>query len=218
MTTTQMIQAFGVGYDIVNLEGPGYENEEILVLLNQAQSIEVLKELGSGRLVHITNLIENELGTLTAPAHNYTTSLLFTPAEEYIGYISSKTKVTRATYKPITVAAWVENILIDKIMSGKYITNPLSRPILLQPRVYEDEDRTLTLLIDQHTTVAGFEDFYLEYMRKPVDIATGVNCEVNEILHDRIVKTAIDLAKKIFNPNEAATSIQANELMNRPEV
>lgn len=213
-----MIQAFGVGYDIVNLEGPGYEDEEILVLLNQAQSIEVFKEAGIGRLTHITNLIENEAGLLVAAPHSYATSYGYTPTEEYIGYISSKTKVTRATFKPITVAAWVENILIPKALSGKYITNVINRPILLHPVVYEDEDRTLTVLIDQHTTVAGVSDFYLEYLRKPADIAVGVDSVVNEILHDRIVKTAIDLAKKIFNPNEAATSVQVGELMNKSEL
>lgn len=217
MTSAEMIQVFGVGYDIVNLEGPGYEDEEILVLLNQAQSIEVLKEVSLRRWTNITNIIENEEGLLVAAPHSYGTSYSYTPTEDYIGYISSKTKVTRATYKPITIAGWISNKLITKEASGRYITNAINRPIILEPVVYEDEDQTLTVLIDQHTTVAGVADFYLEYVRKPIDIETAVDCEVNEILHDRIVQTAIDLAKNVQNPNEAATSIQAGKLIDRPQ-
>ena len=218
MTSAEMIQVFEVGYDIVNLEGPGYEDTEILVLLNQAQSIEVFKEIGLKRWTNITNIIENEEGVLVVAPHSYDTCYSFTPDEDYIGYISSKTKVTRATYKPITVAGWISNKLIPKELSGRYITNALSRPIILEPVVYEDGDQLLTILIDQHTTVAGTADFYLEYIRKPVDITGAVDCEINEILHDRIVQTAIDLAKNVQNPNEAGASVQAGKLMDRPEV
>ena len=99
MTSAEMIQVFGVGYDIVNLEGPGYEDTEILVLLNQAQSIEVLKEVTLKRWTNISNIIENEEGTLVADPHSYSNSYSYTPTatEDYIGYVSSKTNVTRAT-------------------------------------------------------------------------------------------------------------------------
>ena len=216
MTTAQMLQAFKVDYDIVNLEGPGYEDTEILVLLNQAQSIEVLKEVALRKWTNISTLLVNEQGTL-APGLNYNYTKLFTPelALEYIGYVSSKTKVTRANYRIITPAEWVENIFITKESSGKYLTNTINAPILLQPRVFEDTVQKLTVIYDKNTTVAGANDFYLEYVRKPVDIETGVNCEVNDILHDRIVNTAVSLAKKVFNPNEAGGSVQADMMINK---
>ena len=218
MTTAEMISAFEVSYDIANLEGPPYEDPEILIALNKAQIIEVLNEVKIRRWTNITNIIENEAGLLVVSPHNYERSYSYTPAQTYIGYISSKTKVTRITYKPIAVAGWIENKPITKEQSGKYITNALNRPIILQPVVYEDEDNTLTVLIDQHTTVAGVADFYLEYVRLPVDITAGVSCEINEILHERIVQTAVDIAKNIINPNEAAASVQVGELINRPEL
>jgi len=214
MTTADMITAFEVNYDIVNLEGPGYEESEELVLLNQAQILEVLKEVEKRNWTVLSNLLVNEQGTLAAGL-NYNYTKLFTPAQEYIGYVSSKTKITRANYRPIAVAEWVENILIEKELSGKYLTNTLNFPILLQPRVFEDTLKKITVIYDKNTTVAGANDFYLEYVRRPVDIETGVNCEVNEIIHERIVNTAVNLAKKVFNPNESGGSVQTDMLINK---
>jgi hypothetical protein len=214
MTSTEMIQAFEVGYDIANLEGPGYEPEEILVLLNEAQTIEVLKEISVRRFTYISNLITNEDGALAAGLV-YDKTAIFTPTEEYIGYISSKTKITRATFKIVTPAQWVENILIQKELSGKYITNDLNRPILLQPRVYEDEDRTITLIYDSLTTLSAGDNFMLEYVRRPTDIEAAVDSEVNVIMHERIVNTAVNRAKKVFNPNESGGSVQTDVLIGK---
>lgn len=214
MTSTEMIRAFEIAYDIGNLESPGYEPEEILVLLNQAQIVELLKEVAAKRLTFITNLITNETGALAAGLA-YSRTAVYTPAatENYIAYLSSKTKVTRATFKSIAVAEWVENIEIRKELSGKYITNTLNRPILLQPHVYEDADRTITVIYDSLTTLFAGNNFYLEYLKKPVEIETAVDCELNEILHERIVNTAVNLAKKVFNPNEAGGSVQTDTLI-----
>lgn len=215
MTEVEMIQAFKVNYDIVNLEGPGYEDEEIYPLLNQAQTIEVFKEVSERRWTYISNLIVNEEGALAAGlSYNYTKT--YTPVAEYVGYISSKSKVTRANFKTVT-AEWVENIIIPKEISGKYLTNAINRPILLQPRVYEDALKTLTVIYDVNTTYGAGNNFYLEYVKKPVDIASGVNSEVNIVLHDRIVNTAVSLAKKVFNPNEAGGSVQADLLIDKVE-
>jgi hypothetical protein len=214
MTTAEMITAFEVNYDIVNLEGPGYEESEELVLLNQAQILEVMKEIEKRNWTILSNLLVNEQGTLAAGL-NYNYTKLFTPAQEYIGYISSKTKITRSTYRIITPAEWVENIYITKEVSGKYLTNTLNFQILLQPRVFEDTLKKITVIYDRHTTVAGANDFYLEYIRRPIDIETGVNCEVNEILHERIVNTAVNLAKKVFNPNESGGSVQTDMMINK---
>lgn len=214
MTTAEMIIAFNVNYDIVNLEGPGYEDEEILVLLNQSQSIEVLKEVSKRNWTVLSNLLVNEQGTLAAGL-NYNYTKLFTPAQEYIGYISSKSKVTRTNYRPITIAEWVENIPIEKELSGKYLSNTINQPILLQPRVFEDILKKITVIYDKNTTFAGANDFYLEYVRKTVDISAIQDCEVNKILHDRIVNTAVSLAKKVFNPSESGGSVQTDMMINK---
>ena len=214
MTSAEMIQAFEVGYDIVNLDGPGYEEDEIFVLLNQSQIIEVLKEIEIKRRTYISNLIVNESGTVAAGlSYNYTK--IYTPSEEYIGYISSKSRISRVNFKPIVIAEWVENIDIDKSVSGKYLTNTNNRPILLQPHIYEDSERTITIIYDVNTTFYDGVNFFLEYVKKPVLITDAVNCEINEILHERIVNTAVNLAKKVFNPNESGASVQTDMLINK---
>jgi len=216
MTSAQMIQAFKVGYDIVNLEGPGYEDTEIYVLLNQAQSIEVLKMVKTRQWTNISNIIVNENRTLSAgPLYQYTAT--FTPALDYIGYINSKTKITRTNFKVISSASWVDNIPIISELSGKYITNPNNRPILLNPRVYEESTQTLVVIYDSLTTLGSGKNFYLDYVRKPNDIGAGTDCEVNDILHDQIVNTAVTLAKKVFNPIESGNSAQTDMLLNKPE-
>ena len=211
MITAEMISAFKVGYDIVNLEGPGYIDTEILVMLNKAQVMVVLDKLKKAQLTHITNLVENEKGNLTA-GYDYNHTLIFTPAEEYIGYISSKVLASRATFKIITPAEWLDVELVHKARSGKYITNKLNTPILLVPKVLEEEDKTLVLIYDKFTTPTATDGFILEYIRKPVEITALVDCELNEILHEDVVGIAIKMAKKVFAPQEAAldTQIDAN--------
>jgi len=216
MTTAEMISAFKVNYDIVNLEGPGYEDDEILVLLNQAQVLEVQKEIQLKRLTWISNLIVNELGN-SAAGLSYTNTRTYTKtgSEEYIGYIGSKSKVVRATFKVINPADWVDNIPIRKDESGKYVNSTINRVILLNPRIYEDTHDTFTIIHDSLTTFSGASDVYLEYVKRPVAITSGVSSEVDLMLHERIVNTAVNLAKKVFNPNESGGSVQTDAMINK---
>lgn len=226
MTTAEMLNAFRVSYDIVNLEGPGYEDNEILILLNKAQSIEVMKEVAMRRWTYITNLIENETYSTSVPAwtpipyYRYVAPL----ADDYIGYVASKSLVTRSTFKSTIGAEWIDNIIIKKEQSGLYLTNTNNRVILLKPRVYEEGGHdvelggNISIIHDRNTVFTGVNDFYLEFVSIPEDIETGVDCQVNEILHERIVQTAVDLAKNVFNPQEAGNSKQVEQLMSNPEV
>ena len=92
----------------------------------------------------------------------------------------------------------------------------MNSPLLLQPRVYEDTLKKFTVIYDIYTAFATTNNFELEYVRKPVQISSGVSCELNLILHTRIVNTAVNLAKKVFNPNEAGNSAQVDALINKP--
>jgi hypothetical protein len=219
MTTSEMIYAFKIGYDIANLEGPGYEDEEIIRFLNQAQEIEVMKEVAVRRWTYISNLIQNEvLSTVPVATYNYISTVSPSEPEEYISYVSSRSKVTRNTFKSTSGDEWLGNILIQKEQSSKYVSSSLNHIILIVPRVYEDEDRTLTVIYDRHTTLDGTNDFSLDYVRRPSDIAAGVDSIVNEVLHERIVNTAVDIAKKVWNPQEAGVSQQTDQLMDKPEM
>jgi hypothetical protein len=219
MTTLEMIRNFRINYDIINLGGPGYEDEEVVILLNQAQSIEILKEVAIKRWTYITQLIVNEEGALAAKATYSNYVKTYTPVQAYIAYVSSMTNIIKAVIQP--TYQWVENILISKENAGKFITSTINLPILLKPRVFEDNEEgatSISVVYDVYTTVdPGATGFKLAYIRKPADIAVGVTLDVNPILHDRIITTAVDLAKKVINPNEAATSVQTNQLMNRQQ-
>ena len=217
MTSAEMITNFKIGYDIINLEVPGYEDSEILVFLNQAQIIELTKEISLRRWTFISNIIENTTYNTSVGTFQYTRVVTPT-ANDYIAYINSKSKITRATFKMIAVADWVDNIFIRKEDSGKYISNSNNYPILLNPRVFEEINGTIGVIYDRNTTFSGANDFVLEYVRRPVDITAGVDCEINTILHERIVNTAVDLAKKPFNPQEAVISQQADTIMTNPKI
>jgi len=218
MTSDEMIARFKVEYDIANLEGPQYKDNEILVLLNQAQVKVTMSEILIRRWTYISNIIENgSYSTGAGGTFNY--HRIVTPvADDYIGYVSSKSKVVRANYKIINPADWVDNIIIRKEDSGKYLSNSNSLPILINPRVYEDINGTIAIIHDRNTTFSGANDFMLEYVRRPVDIEALVNCEINQFLHEKIVNTAVDIGKKVFSPQEAGQSQQADMLLNKPEV
>lgn len=215
MTEAEMVDAFRIHYDIANLDGPEYEDNEIYPLLNNAQVIVVLDKLRKGELSHITNVIENETGNLAAGLA-FSNTRRFTPTEEYIGFISAKMKGTRTTFKATGSDVWMECELIHKSRSGKYLTNTLNVPILLKPKVYEDNDKTFIVIYDNYTAPLTTAGFLLEYVRKPEDIASGVDCELNEIVHEDIVSLAVNLAKQVFNPQEAAIDAGVDkEIKNR---
>jgi hypothetical protein len=223
MTSSEMIQNFKMHYDIVNLEGPGYEDEEILVFINQAQIIELMKEISIRRWTNITRLIQNEILSTVKPViwseFDYHTQV--TACTDYLAYISSRSKITRSTFKTTNGEEWVGNIFITKEQAPRYTNNRNNRVILIVPRVYEDIAEsgtytTLSILYDSNTTFSELGDFELEYIRKPVVITDVVDCEINEIMHERIVLAAVDLAKKVFNPQEAGLSQQADQLMHNP--
>lgn len=217
MTSAEMIEKFNILYDIKNLEGPGYEDDEILSLLNNSQVKEVLKEVSLRRWIYISNIIENT--TYSSGAGTFDYHRIITPvADDYIGYVSSKSKIVRATYKIINPANWVDNIIINKEDSGKYLTNSNNLPILINPVVYEDINGTIAIIHDRNTTFSGTNDFILEYVRRPVDITAIVDCELNIILHERIVNTAVDLAKEVFSPQDAGLSQQTDKLMDKPNI
>lgn len=214
MNSSAMIQAFRVGYDLANLEGPGYEDEEILILLNQSQTIVTLNEIKINRHNYISKLIINNLLTIIQ-GHPYSYSAQINPTRRVLKYISSKAKLKRVQFKPTNgiTFEWTDVDLIVKERSGSYITNTNSKPILLKPVVYEDTNSTLYMLYDRFTSFEVANNFYLEYICEPTLITKTVNCSIDDILHDEIVSKAVDLAKKIFNPQEAGASQQVEKLM-----
>jgi len=221
MTTSEVITAFKIGYDIANLEGPGYEEEEIIRFLNQAQTIEVMKEVSVRRWTYISNLIENTVFDTSGPlvsTYPYSFHLYLPLISQYLAYVSSASKITRSTFKPTSGEEWVNNIFIRKEQAMKYISSSLNHVILIVPRVYEEEDMSLSILYDRHTTFSGNEDFSLSYVKVPTPISLLDNSDVNEIMHERIVNTAVDLGKKVWNPQEAGVSQQTDQLMDKPEV
>lgn len=219
MTTAEMIQNFQMHYDIMNLEGPGYDDDEVLVFLNQAQDIEVMKEVALRRWTYITNLVKNDtLSSIDTAWSLYPYHRTVTPTEDYIGYIASKSLVTRTTFKPTSGNEWVGNIPIRKELLFKYISNTNNWVILLSPRVFEDEEGVISIIHDRHTAFSGVNDFSLAYVRKPDDITLVADCAVNFIMHERIVNTATTLAKKVFNPQESGLSSQTDQLIKKPEM
>ena len=178
MNTAEMIQAWKINYDIANLEGPGYEDEEILVFLNKAQSIEVLKEVAIRRWTYISNLVTNEILTIGLPMwadYSYVGYVSPTSPPDYIAYVSSRSKIRRTTFKTTSGFEWVGNILIRKEQSFKYVSSSLNHVILIVPRVFEDEARTLTIIYDRHTDFDAVDNFSLDYIHKPTDITTILN-------------------------------------------
>lgn len=220
MNTQTMITAFKIGYDIANLEGRGYEDEEILFFLNKAQIMEVMKEVVIRRWTYISNLIKTRILHTDTPLHSsnvFSRCVAINETSDYLTYISSKSKITRTRFKPTMGEEWVGNILIKKEQSGRYVTSSLNHVILIVPRVYEEEDKSITIIFDEHTTFSGRSDFQLEYIKIPEQITRTNDSEVNEILHERIVNTAVDLAKGVWSSQEAAMAQQADDIMKNPE-
>ena len=188
------------------------------MFLNDAQKIEMMKEVAIKRWTFISNLISNQILSTTNPAWSVYDHHKQVSPTSYVAYISSKSKITRVTFKPTTGAQWIENVLIRKEESGKYITNDLNRAIILRPVVYEEDEATISIIHDSNTSFSGTNDFILEFIHHPAQIEVALPVEINIVLHERIVNTAVDLAKKVFNPQESGLSQQTDKLMKNPEL
>lgn len=231
MTNQEMKQEFLILYDkVTNFDAPGYDDIEISIFLTKAQERIVLKAIRSLGNKYQEGFEETEIRrkdlselvrgvTLTVP------SLIQTNALPNGVFYDLPTDCQFAISEEVTTAS------ADKCKNGKRIRikptthdeyainvkNPFKKPSILRYVWRLDySDNKHELITDATFTV---DKYHLRYLKKltpiiigtdTVDGATGpLDCELNSILHKRIIDEAVKMATGVTDPEKyQITSIE----------
>jgi hypothetical protein len=222
MTSAEMKQEFLILYDkITNFSAPGYEDIEISILLTKAQERVFLKiynpsgnkykegfEETEGRRKDLNELIKGV--SITTPSSSQTnvlpngrfydlpTDCLFAISEEVTTVSADPCKNNkRVKIKPITHDEYSINV-----------RNPFKKPSI-DDYVWrlDYENRKHELITDGTFTVGSYHLRYIKNLNPIIIGANTVNgvagpldCELNSIIHNRIVDEAVKMAVGITDP------------------
>jgi hypothetical protein len=224
MDSLEMKQEFLILYDkVTNFDAPGYEDIEISIFLTKAQERVVLSlynplvnrvregfEETEARRKDLQELVKGV--TLTTPSTSQSNHLpngvFYTLPEDFLYAISEEVTLastdpcingTRLRVKPITHDFYSINL-----------ANPWKKPSVKNAVWRLDySDGKHELVTDGTYTIS---QYHLRYMKRltPIiigtDIVDGVagptNCELNTILHKRIIDEAVKIATGITNPEQ----------------
>jgi len=215
MTAAEMKASFLVQYDAAtSFSSPGWEDSELSSFLNLAQDRLVEELYISKNFANMSNIVRN-LGNLTLTAHPTITNAVYnslTGVTDYLYYVSSRTLVATRT-NPVVSNEYLSNDVIDILMAQKFFKTTLNKVLFKYPKVYFEnifdstaKGNSLVILYDNYTTTPTVAE--LVYVKYPVRIkieATTVPCELNLMLHAKIVEYAVQEALKATKLSKITT-------------
>jgi hypothetical protein len=224
MTAQEMEQEFLILYDkITNFDAPGYEPLEISIFLTKAQERIILREIRAEGNKYQEGFEETEIRrkdlnelvkgiTITIPAaiqlNTLPNGVFYDLPEDFLYAISEEITTSseddckngvRLLVKPTTHDEYAINV-----------KNPFKKPSILRYAWRIDySDKQHELITDATFSVA---EYHLRYLKTLVPIIIGadtvdgaagpLDCELNPILHKRIVDEAVRIATGITDPEK----------------
>lgn len=210
-----MIEYFKIYWDkVANLAAPGYQDAEILILLNNSQD-DFIKERAFGEGFRPPAFEDNQKRVsdlddilLTDPITNFVavvywancTSVLLTGAgdltETFLYYIGSRSQVTRT--EPAITTGWVDNRYIKHEDIDRFVATGFNVPWYENP-VCWIAGNYLLIMHDSFTTGFGdaTHDVSITYLRQPTAITALADCMLAPHTHQEIVHMAVYTAIKI---------------------
>lgn len=219
MTSLEMQERFLILYDkITNFDAPGYEDEEISILLTKAQERVFLSyynikgnrflegfELTEARRKELNNLVTNLDFSISVNQNGVLPNGVFYDIPENCLFVISE-EVTfnsdnpcfnglRARVKPMTHDQYSINI-----------KNPFKKPSV--DFVWRlDFENKHEIILPQNVTISKYQ---VRYLRRLNPIITGnfeiegqqgpLNCELDRILHERVIDEAVKIATAVTEP------------------
>ena len=216
MTATEMHYQFEVLYGQVDNYGGGrFQSHEIQTFLNRAQEIIVesgySKENKSDtRFFESNEKARRELNELISDA-NYTAGQFNTGssalhdnavfAEMDANFLYSLKEDCTVSYTDCNNETATKNAKVKPVKHDSYmmdIDNPFKKPgkeVIWRMDFHGDNTGTIMheLISDSDTTITNY---HIRYIKRPqkIVIITNIPCELNESLHNEIVKIAVSLA------------------------
>lgn len=219
-----MKQEFLILYDkITNFDAPGYEDVEISVFLTKAQERVVLSHIRSLGNKYQEGFEESEIRrkelnelvrgvTITTPSATQTNSLpngvFYDLPDDFLFAISEEITTASTDSCKNGVRLMVKPTTHDELVINT--RNPFKKPSILRYAWRVDySDGKHELITDASFSVAEYHLRYLKTLRpivigaNTVDGAAGpLDCELNNILHKRIIDEAVKIATGITDPEK----------------
>jgi hypothetical protein len=204
MTTQQLILAFKFGMDKFDSKGlPNFEDDEILLLLNQAQLNFVKQRYGSNnskkmgfeeiqkRTEDLKNLVRNAILIPNANiAENISVNAQFVDLpSDYLVAVQERCKIT---YNDCTGKPTQDECFVKVIQHNDYntnINNPYSGPNTGKILRLMENGR-IELIHSSDTTI---NEYRLRYIKYPNDITLDNTSELSPETHQEIVNEAIKI-------------------------
>jgi len=114
---------------------------------------------------------------------------------DYLYYIRSDSRITRAAMPVISSPSTVPNKIINYNEVESFTTNSFNKPIIRKPGVIFEANNKIIVFVDRFTTLTAI---VLTYLRTPIQIGLGGSndCELAEYLHEEIVQQAVEIFRR----------------------
>lgn len=218
MTSAEMLILLRERYNLSSNSNAGKQDDELYLLLNTAIDIFVNRVFSGNNENSISfeqdNKRKNDLRTLIKNSQDLTPGNDFEPMSN--GKSFSLPNDYRFIIKVFAKLGndWYPCDTIENEEINKFIKTPLNKPIIDTPKVIMNDNGGITLLFDSDLSLNSTK-CRIKYLKNPVKIASGVNCDLPEHTHVAIVELAnMIIIEGIENINRFQTS---NEIFKRAE-
>ncbi len=199
-----MLQAFKFGLDkFASLGLPNFQNEEIYLILNQAQERFIKQRYGTTnvkkfgfesiqkRTEDLKNVVKNANLTPSATSSDNISNLaqFVTLPDDYWISVFERAKIQylNCTGQLTTDTCWIKEDTHENY--NFIIDNPYERP---------NKDKVVKLMAQGkaeliHSSDVTLLEYNLRYIRKPLDISDTQDCELSEFIHQEIVNLGITI-------------------------
>ena len=220
MTVDQMIESFLIYYDrITSFSAPGYETDEILLFLNNAQN-DFIKDRMFGQNFQPPAFEDNQrrvadLRTLVvAPTDLVYTSVdllgsrQYTLPANFMFHIKAHAICTRSNYPIVASSEYFECNFIKSEQVEKVLNSTANRTHFLKPFI-TISGTTVKLIVDRFTTNTGLS---LQYLKTPTALISGGSCDLPVHTHQEIIDMSVRQALQVLQDPRWQTSVQEEKI------
>jgi hypothetical protein len=129
---------------------------------------------------------------------------------DYRFYVNSYCNIDKIVNDIPQNGIWIINNIIRNKEIDKFIKTLYHSPIINNPKVFFRDSDKLTILIDEETTLNSFK---IQYIKQPVKIENGVDCDLPDHTHEEIVEGAVSLALETSESSRSQT--EQNKLLTK---
>lgn len=211
MTGPEMVDAFLLQYDINGSAAvAGFEDDEIYDFLNKAQLDLIRQVYYTKGPEPIANLIDNQQFSLNDAPLTWPNTYRVDEPSDFLFYIASRVYLTRSDYPVVLTNTWVDTNIIKYEDVYKFTPEGENIMIFYNPVSYLNS-KSISVIIDSFTSLAGGDNFIVSYVRKPGSISNLYGPAINEKWHQEIVDLAVKNAILVTNDVRIRTASQAKQ-------